>query len=153
MLEKCFAERTDIRSENCHFLSPEDLDSYDRQIRDAGGLDLAVLGLGSNAHIGFNEPAVPFASLSHRQKLAPATRRQIAGQFGSEQNVPDYGLTMGVYTLVQAREIIVLAFGEEKADAVHKMLYGRNDSSVPAAFLQIPGDVTAYVDEEAAKKL
>ncbi len=153
MLEECFVKKTDIRPENCHFISPETLATYDAQIKAAGGLDLAVLGLGQNAHIGFNEPAVAFDSLSHRQKLTPATKRQNAEAFGSEEQVPDYGYTMGIYTLVWARQILVLAFGESKASAVHNMLYGRNDSAVPAAFLQIPRDVTLYVDEAAAKEL
>ena len=152
MLESCFVEKTDIRPENCHFLSPETIGDYDAQIKAAGGLDVAVLGLGANAHIGYNEPAVPYDSLSHRQKLTDATKRQNAEVFGSEEAVPEYGYTMGIYTLVWATEIIVLAFGEEKADAVHKMLYGRDDSSVPAAFLQIPRDVTVYLDEKAASK-
>lgn len=153
MLEECFVSKTDILPGNCHFLSPETLGTYDAEIKAAGGLDLAVLGLGRNAHIGFNEPAVPYDSLSHRQKLTDATKRQNAELFGSEERVPDYGYTMGIYTLVWARQILVLAFGESKADAVHSMLYGRNDSAVPAAFLQIPRDVTLYVDEAAAKKL
>jgi 6-phosphogluconolactonase/glucosamine-6-phosphate isomerase/deaminase len=121
------------------------------EIKAAGGLDIAVLGLGANAHIGYNEPAVPYDSLSHRQKLTDATKRQNAEVFGSEEDVPEYGYTMGIYTLVWATEIIVLAFGEAKADAVHKMLYGRDDSSVPAAFLQIPRDVTVYLDESLKK--
>ena len=153
MLESCFVNRTDIRPENCHFLSPETIGDYDAQIKDAGGLDVAVLGIGANAHIGFNEPAVAYNTLSHRQKLTDATKRQNAPVFGSAEAVPEYGYTMGIYTLVWAAEIMVLAFGAEKADAVHKMLYGRNDSSVPAAFLQIPRDVTVYLDEEAASKL
>lgn len=153
MLETCFVEKTDIKPENCRFLSPETIGSYDAEIKDAGGLDVAVLGLGDNAHIGYNEPAVQYDSMSHRQKLTDATKRQNAEVFGSEDAVPEYGYTMGIYTLVWASEIIVLAFGEEKADAVHKMLYGRNDSSVPAAFLQIPRDVTVYLDEAAAAKI
>ena len=150
MLESCFVDKTDIKRENCYFLSPENIAVYDEKIKAAGGLDVAVLGLGANAHIGYNEPAVPYNSLSHRQKLTDATKRQNASAFGSEKEVPEYGYTMGIYTLVWAEQIIVLAFGEEKAEAVHKMLYGRNDSSVPAAFLQIPRDVTVYLDPEAA---
>ena len=148
--ELSFREKTDIRPENCRYLSPENLGDYDAQIKAAGGLDVAVLGLGANAHIGYNEPAVPYDSLSHRQKLTDATKRQNAAVFGSEEEVPEYGYTMGIYTLVWASEIIVLAFGEEKAEAVHKMLYARSDSSVPAAFLQIPRDVTVYLDQAAA---
>ena len=153
MLETALIEKTDLPAENCAFLTEENLDGYDALIEAAGGLDLAVLGLGDNAHIGFNEPATPFDSLSHRQKLTPATRRQKAEAFGGEAQVPEYGLTMGIQTLVGAREILLLAFGEEKAEAVFKTLYGRNDSAVPAAFLQIPSRVTVYLDGEAAAKL
>ena len=153
MLEKQLLEKTDLKAENCHFLSEETAADYDEEIASAGGLDLAVLGLGINAHIGFNEPATPFASLTHRQKLTDATKRQKAARFGSVEAVPDYGLTMGIKTLVEAREIMLLAFGEEKAEAAFKMLYGRNDSAVPAAFLQIPSQVTVYLDEAAGAKL
>lgn len=144
---------TDLTAENCCFLSEENLERYDELIARAGGLDLAVLGLGDNAHVGYNEPAVPFDSYSHRQKLTDATKRQNAWRFGGADKVPETALTMGIKTLVSARDIAVLAFGEEKAEAVHKMLYGRDDSAVPAAFLQIPLNVTVYVDEAAAAKL
>ena len=153
MLETQLVEKTDLPAENCCFLSEENAERYDEEIASAGGLDLAVLGLGINGHIGFNEPATPFASLTHRQKLTDATRRQKAAQFGGFDAVPAYGLTMGIKTLVSAGEIMLLAFGEEKADAVFKMLYARNDSAVPAAFLQIPGQVTVYLDEAAGAKL
>lgn len=153
MLEDGLISATDLCSENCFFLDEESLADYDARISEAGGIDLAVLGLGINAHIGYNEPATPFDTLTHRQKLTDATKRQNAALFGSEAEVPDYALTMGIKTLVSAGEIILLAFGEEKAEAAFKMLYGRNDSSVPAAFLQIPSRVTVYLDRAAAAKL
>lgn len=135
------------------FLSAENLEQYESLVAEAGGLDLAVLGLGINARIGFCEIATPFDSRTHRQKLAPASRRELAPLFGSEDKVPVYGLTMGVKTLVDARSILVTASGEERAKAVFDMLYGRDDSIVPAAFLQIPPDVTVLLDEAAASKL
>ena len=153
MLEETLLNMIDILPENCYFLSDDTMDDYDKQIQTAGGLDLAVLGLGLNAHIGFNEPATPFSSGTHRQKLTDATKREKAGVFGSAEAVPAFGLTMGIRTLTSAREILLMALGEEKAEAVFKMLYGRNDSAVPAAFLQIPLNVTVYLDEAAAKKL
>lgn len=152
-LKKELLEKTDIKEENCFFLTREVLEDYDAQIEAAGGLDLAVLGIGHNAHIGFNEPATPFDSRTHAQKLTDITRRQYAARFGGEERVPQYGLTMGIKTLVSAREVMVMAFGEDKAEAVFKMLYGRNDSAVPAAFLQIPLNVTVYLDHAAAQKL
>lgn len=152
-LEKELIEKTDVKKENCFFLTREALEGYDARIEAEGGLDLAVLGLGHNAHIGFNEPATPFDSLTHAQKLTDATRRQYAARFGGEEKTPQYGLTMGIKTLISAREVMVMAFGEDKAEAAFKMLYGRNDSAVPAAFLQIPLNVTVYLDHTAAQKL
>ncbi len=145
--------RTDLKAENCCFLCPENLDDYDALLDRAGGADLAVLGLGHNAHIGYNEPATPFSSLSHRQKLSPATRRQLAPRFGGLEQTPAFGLTMGITSLMRSREILLLAFGEEKAQAAFDTLYGRSDSAVPAAFLQIHSRVELLLDPAAAEKL
>lgn len=147
-----FLSRTDIKSENVHFPDIEDMDAYERHIESVGGIDLAVLGIGENAHIGYNEPATPFSSLCHVQKLTDATKRQLEKQYGAAF-IPERAFTMGIKTITQAGDIMLLAFGEEKADAVHKMLYGRNDSVVPAAFLQIPMNVTVYLDEPASSQL
>lgn len=144
---------TELPPENFHPLSPESAAGTDEAIAALGGLDLAVLGLGDNAHVGYNEPATPYASRTHRQKLTDATRRQLAPLFGSPEQVPDYAWTLGIKTLVEAREILVLAFGEEKAKAAFQMLYARDDSFVPAAFLQLPPNVTVYLDGAAAAKL
>ncbi len=152
-LEQGFVKKTDIREENCVFLDRDNLEQYDALIAAAGGLDLALLGLGVNAHIGFNEPATQYDTLSHMQKLTDKSRRALAEEFAGAEGAPEYALTMGIKTIVSAREIIVLAFGDEKSEAVFNMLYARDDSVVPAAFLQIPSDVTAYIDGAAARKL
>lgn len=152
-LETRLLEKTDLAPENCRFLCAESAEEYDAAIRSAGGLDLAVLGLGDNAHIGYNEPATPYASRTHCQKLTDATRRQLAARFGGEDRVPARAWTMGIKTLVEARQILVLAFGEEKAKPAFQMLYARDDSYVPAAFLQLPVNVTVYLDEAAAAKI
>ena len=145
-------EKTDLKPENCFFPDAQSFEGYDAAVSACGGLDLAVLGLGVNAHIGYNEPAVPFDSLTHRQKLTDKTRAQLSESFG-EEAVPTHAFTMGIKTLVMAREILVLAFGEEKANAVFQMLYARDDSVIPAAFLQIPSEVCVLADPAAAKKL
>lgn len=147
------AAGTDLKLENCVFLSEDSFSGFDDVISAAGGLDLAVLGLGVNAHIGYNEPATPYSSLTHVQKLTDPTRRQLAEAFGGEEKVPERAYTMGIKTLVSARQIMLIALGEEKAEAVYKMLYGRDDSVVPAAFLQVPPEVTVYLDPAAAEKL
>lgn len=148
-----FLSHTDIAPENVFFPEAERPEEYERLIACCGGIDIAVLGLGENAHFGYNEPATPFASLSHVQKLTAATKRQNASIFGGEDRVPDRAVTMGIKTLTSAGEIFVLAFGESKAEAVHKMLYGRNDSVAPAAFLQIPVNVSVYLDEDASSQV
>ncbi len=146
-------ETTDLPLENCHFLTAETAEHYDADIAACGGLDMAVLGLGVNAHVGYNEPAVPYDSLTHRQKLTDKSRAQLAESFGSVDATPAYAWTMGIKTLVSARNILVLAYGEEKAWAVFQMLYARDDSAIPAAFLQLPFAVTVHVDPAAAAKL
>lgn len=145
--------KTNIKPENCVFLSGDTLDEYDALLERAGGLDLAVLGIGQNCHIGFNEPATPFDSLTHRQKLTDSTRRMKAEAFGGEEKVPAYGYTMGIKTITSAKNILLLAFGEKKAAPVFNMLYGKTMSYLPASFLQIPLNVTVYLDEGAASKL
>ena len=152
-LEEGLLRRTDLAPDNCRFLCQEMLDVYDTLIDRAGGLDLAVLGLGDNGHIGFNEPATPFASYTHRQKLTDATKRQNAGRFGGEALVPDYGFTMGIKTITQARDVILLALGGEKAPAVFRTVYGKTESYTPASFLQLPLEVTLYLDNKAAEKI
>ena len=114
---------------------------------------MAVLGLGVNAHVGYNEPAEPYDSRTHRQKLTEKTRAQLAEDFGAAEAAPEYAWTMGIKTLVSARQILVLAYGGEKAWAVFQMLYARDDSVIPAAFLQLPPEVTVLVDPAAAQKL
>jgi len=131
----------------------ENTDSFDELIALKGGLDMALLGLGDNCRIAFNEPGTAYASLSHRQKLTDATKREKAELFGSFEAVPDYGYTMGINTIISARQQILVAAGEEKAEAVFNTLYARNDSYRPSAFLQIPAQVSLYADPDAAAKL
>lgn len=146
-------EKSGARADNLTLLSEENAADYDALIAAAGGIDLAVLSLGINARVGFNEPATPFDTRTHRQKLAPATRRELAESFGGEERVPVFGLTMGIKTLVEARETLIVSLGASHAKAVFDSLYGRDDSTVPAAFLQLYPNVTLYLDEESAAKL
>ncbi len=127
--------------------------AYDALIARAGGLDTALLGLGENARVAFNEPATQFDSNTHVQKLTDRTRRELAPLFGGEESVPARGVTMGFQQLCFAREILVIALGEEKSKAVFRMLYGRDDSVYPAAFLQLPPNVTVFADPAAAGQL
>lgn len=152
-LREALLAAADPLSERSIFLSEELEPAYGQLIAEAGGLDFAILGLGERGRIGFNEPATPFDSVTHRQKLTKATRRELAPLFGGEELVPAFGYTMGIHTLLGARAIAVIALGDQRADPVFRMLYARTDSFVPAAYLQLPSLVTVYLDEPAASKL
>lgn len=148
-LENELISRIDIKRENVFFPDGEDCAGYDELISKVGGIDLAVLGIGMNGHIGYNEPGTQFETFTRVQKLTKSTRRELGADY---ENV-EYAVTMGIKTLTGAGDIIVLAAGEEKADIVFKAVYGRTDSLIPAAFLQIPLQVTLYLDACAAEKL
>lgn len=143
----------DISGENCFFPDAGAPEEYDRLIESFGGLDLAALGIGQDAHIGYNEPATPFDSHTHVQKLTDRTKRQLSERGYADENMPEYAVTMGIKTLTEARNIILLAEGEDKAAAVFEMVYGKTITYIPASFLQIPTEVTVYLDTAAASRL
>lgn len=143
----------DVSEENCFFPGTAAPEEYDRLIESLGGLDLAVLGIGQDAHIGYNEPATPFDSHTHVQKLTDRTKRQLSERGYADENMPEYAATMGIKTLTEARNIILLAEGEDKAAAVFEMVYGKTITYIPASFLQIPTEVTVYLDTAAASRL
>ena len=150
ILKRQLIDHTDLPEGNFFVPREQEPEKYDGLIEAAGGIDLCILGIGINGHIGYNEPATAFDSLTHIQKLTDATHRQYSG---GERHLTEYALTMGIKTIVSSREIFLLASGPEKADAVFKMIYGRTDSYSPAAFLQIPLEVTVCADPAAAAKL
>ena len=153
LTEERLLRKIGIPEENCFWLTEENAGRCDEAIRRCGGLDLAVLGLGVNAHIGYNEPGTQFSTGCRVQKLTGKTKQQLAWLFPDAASVPEKAVTMGIRTLTQAKEILVLAVGEEKAKAVFDMLYARDDSVIPAAFLQIPANVTVCVDLAAGSRL
>ena len=117
----------------------------------AGGMDLLVLGIGANGHIGFNEPAARLLAHTHRARLTAATRRANAGLFaGRPSMVPREALSMGMATILAARTIVLIATGRSKARAVRAMLSGRITPTVPASFLQLHEDVMLVLDRAAA---
>ena len=146
-------ERTDLRPENCFFPDPDAPEAYDRLIDDLGGVDLAVLGIGEDCHIGYNEPGTLFEARTHVQKLTDRTKRQLLKRGFTEADMPEHAVTMGIHDLTKARHILLLAFGEDKAAAVYQMLYAKTTPYIPAAYLQIPPEVTVLLDEKAAGKL
>ena len=127
--------------------------AYDKEIEAAGGVDLQLLGIGNNGHIGFNEPGTPFGSLTHIVELTESTRVANKRFFASIDEVPTHAVTMGVKTVMQARSIILMAIGPAKAPIMKEMLQGPVTEKVPASVLQLHPDVTVYMDYEAAKLL
>ena len=156
MQERLFAH-VNILRENIGFLDgrARDLDAecvrYEAAIESAGGIDLVILGIGANGHIGFNEPAEILASRTHRVRLDQETRSGNALWFGGDiSKVPHEALTMGMATILSAREVALMATGEPKAEAVCAMLEGGITTRLPASFLQLHPRVTVLLDEPAA---
>ncbi|WP_160725229.1 glucosamine-6-phosphate deaminase [Bacillus sp. USDA818B3_A] len=132
----------------------EQCDLYEKEIQKAGGIDIQVLGIGSNGHIGFNEPGSSPEERTRVVQLADSTIKANARFFGSEELVPRLAISMGIQTiLTQSKQIILLASGHEKADAVQAMVEGKITPELPASYLQSHPDVTVIVDQQAAKKL
>jgi glucosamine-6-phosphate deaminase len=152
--------RVNVDRARVHFLQGDaaDLDAecarYERAIADAGGIDLQVIGIGTNGHIGFNEPARELQSRTHRVRLRPETRRSNAALFdGNPAAVPEEALSMGMATILQARAVVLLATGRSKAPCVAKAIDGPLTTELPASFLQLHRDVAVMLDEAAAGEL
>ena len=132
----------------------EECRRYEQAIAAAGGIDLQILGIGTNGHIGFNEPGPELQSRTHLVSLRPETRRSNATLFGDDPSrVPDEALSMGMATILQARAVILLANGESKASCVARMVNGPLTTELPASFLQLHHDVDVILDEAAAAAL
>jgi glucosamine-6-phosphate deaminase len=131
----------------------EECASYERALAQGGGLDLQVLGIGQNGHIGFNEPGTPFHSLTHVVDLTPSTRKANARFFESEDLVPHKAISMGIKTIMQARRILLLAIGESKSEILYKALYGPITPEVPASVLQRHPNLIVMADRDAGKDI
>jgi glucosamine-6-phosphate deaminase len=126
---------------------------YEARIRDAGGIDLQVLGIGSDGHIGFNETSSSLASRTRLKTLTPQTRKDNSRFFDSAEQVPCHVITMGIGTIMEARHNLLLAFGSKKAGAIAGAVEGPITSINPASMLQMHPVTTACVDAEAASEL
>ncbi len=132
---------------------PETAARYDKDIESAGGIELQLLGLGNNGHIGFNEPGTPFGSVTHIVELTDSTRQANKRFFNSIDEVPTHSVTMGIKTVMNARRIILIALGKGKADIVKKFIQGDVTPEVPASVLQLHPFAEVYLDFEAASLL
>ncbi len=129
-------------------------DRYEDAIDAAGGLDMQVLGIGANGHIGFNEPGEELVSRTHRVTLHDVTRRENAALFdGDPGRVPAEALSMGMGTILKANAVILIAVGERKAHCIERTIRGPLTTRLPASFLQTHRDVELYLDRRAAGRL
>ncbi len=136
---------TDNYAAFCHW--------YEKRIEECGGIDLQILGIGSDGHIAFNEPTSSLRSRTRLKTLAKSTIDDNARFFDRREDVPVYAITMGVGTILDARKVILLAGGQSKAHAIAAMVEGPVTSMVTASALQLHPDVKVIVDEEAASEL
>lgn len=158
-LESHLFRHVNIKKENIFRLSgtPEDIDEHCRQyeetIQKFGGIDLQLLGIGKNGHIGFNEPSSSLASRTRAKTLTRETVEANSRLFGNKQNVPRFCLTMGIGTIMESKTIILLASGKDKSEAIQLSIEGPVTASVPASVLQLHPQAKFIMDEEAASLL
>jgi glucosamine-6-phosphate deaminase len=160
-MNKQLFDHVDIPKENINIpdgtLKPNEVqafcEAYEQKISDFGGLDIQILGIGRTGHIGFNEPGSAPNSGTRLVTLDDLTRRDASRDFGGKENVPTKAITMGVGTIFKAREIILMAWNEKKAEIVKKAVEGTISSDVPATYLQLSDNVEFVLDVEAASEL
>lgn len=127
----------------------DECDDYELLIQQLGGVDLQLLGIGANGHIGFNEPSDSFAAETHLTALTESTIEANSRFFEDKDSVPKQAITMGIGTIMQAKKILLVANGESKARAIYDTLFGPVTPQVPASILRFHQDVTVIVDETA----
>lgn len=147
-----------IKEENVHILDGYATDSaaeakaFDNAIENAGGIDIQLLGIGTNGHIGFNEPAESFSDGTFKVKLTDSTIKSNSIYF-DDDSMPRYALTMGINSIMKAKKIVLIATGEAKANAIKATVNGDITPECPASILKNHPDVTLLIDKEAAKLL
>ncbi|HET6268851.1 MAG TPA: glucosamine-6-phosphate deaminase [Arthrobacter sp.] len=159
VIKREFTGRVDVSPANVHGPDgaaadlPAACRAYEAAIRDAGGVDLQLLGVGTDGHIGFNEPGSSLASRTRIKTLIEQTRRDNARFFGSLAEVPHHVVTQGLATILEARHVILVATGAQKAQAVRDLAEGPVAAICPASVLQLHPHATILVDEAAASSL
>ena len=157
MVDNLFS-RIDVKPENINFLegnvpdAQAESDRYAKAIKDAGGIDIQLLGIGRNGHIGFNEPAEAFTDEAFKVKLTESTIEANSIYF-DDVPMPRYAMTMGIGSIMRAKKIVFIATGAAKAQAVKDMIEGEVTPEHPASSLQQHADVTVFLDKEAASLL
>jgi glucosamine-6-phosphate deaminase len=158
-MEENFFSHVNVRRESVHIPDgmiadvPAHCSDYERAIRKAGGIDLQILGLGSDGHLGFNEPGSSLASRTRIKTLTERTRSDNARFFTDAQEVPHHVITMGLGTIMESRMCLLLAFGKAKAEAVAASVEGPVTASVPGSLLQFHPQAKVLLDAESASSL
>jgi glucosamine-6-phosphate deaminase len=158
-MEHHLFRHVNLRPERVHFLDgvadpAEECRRYEDAIAAAGGIDIQVLGIGTNGHIGFNEPGRELQSRTHLVTLWEESRRSNAAQFGGDAAaVPRQALSMGMATILQAEALVLLANGRSKATCIERAVNGPLTTELPASFLQLHHDVEILLDDAAAEAL
>ena len=158
-MQKQFFDSVDINFNSTHVPNgladdiQAECEAYEQSILDAGGIDLQILGIGSDGHIGFNEPCSSLSSRTRMKTLTGETIKDNARFFESENDVPRHCITMGVGTILDTKSVLLFAFGEGKSDVISKAIEGPISSMVPASALQLHPKVKVILDEPAATKL
>lgn len=156
-MDNVLFKHINIKRENAHVPdgTAEDLDAecrrYEAIIDKLGGLDLQLLGIGQNGHIGFNEPGTPFDSLTHVVELTENTREVNSRFFERLEDVPKKAITMGIKSILKSKEILLLISGEQKAEALHRLLHEGISEDFPASALKTHPNCTVIYDKAALK--
>ena len=157
-MQKNLFEHVNVRPDAVHVPDGSNPDAeaackaYDQIIHDLGGIDLQLLGIGRNAHIGFNEPDDHFSKYTHQVDLTESTIAANTRFFEREEDVPRQAISMGMQAITQARKILLIASGADKADAIYASCFGPVTPEVPASILQLHQDVIVIADGEALSK-
>jgi glucosamine-6-phosphate deaminase len=155
-MEEMLFRQVNLRRENAYIpasrpaSAEQECREFERRIGQKGGIDLLVLSVGCNGHIGFNEPGTPFESTVRVADITTESRQVRADIFGRPEKVPRQGITLGIRDMMRARKILLLAKGLEKAEIIHRALCGAVTPEVPASVLQLHPELTVVLDEQAA---
>ena len=156
MNEVLFNQYPNFNKENIHIPNgyssqlEDEAERYNQLLNDRGPVDIQILGIGENGHIGFNEPGTDLHSETHIVDLTESTIRANSRYFESESDVPQQAVSMGLASILKARRIILLAFGEKKKEAIHQLMNNQVTKDIPSTILHAHPNVEVYVDDEAA---
>lgn len=152
-LQDHFYQKLTIPEKNIHMLTEDTYNKMDGEIRKNGGLDTVILGIGENGHIAYNEPGTGFGELTHRLSLTHESKVQHSQEFGGYDFVPDTAVTMGIKTIMNAKNILLMANGSRKDGILKRSLFGPISEEIPASVLQLHPNVYVFLDAEAGIKL